>query len=145
MLKGVVPALVVACAGAVGAITDAVAQTPPAPQPVVVVNQTRFQPVAQDVTIASGQSQRFEVRSDGFARVSVLLAGSTTPGTGGLRIATSYGPPFVPGTGVRAMIDPAGMIRGRVLEPVLGPAMAIVVSNDSTADARISLSAYFAN
>ncbi|HEY3175831.1 MAG TPA: hypothetical protein VGK94_08735 [Candidatus Polarisedimenticolia bacterium] len=128
------------------ALKPALAQsTPPAPQPVVVVNQTRFQSVAQDVVLAAGASQRFEVRSDGFSRVSLLLGGTTTPGTGGLRIGTLYGPPLVPAGTVRALTDRAGAIRGKLVEPVLGPAMVVVLSNEGTADATITMSAYFAN
>ena len=129
------------------AVMPALAQSaPPAPQPVVVVNQTRFQPVTQDFMLAAGRSHRFDVRSDGFGRVSLLLAGTTTPGApGGLRIGTLYGPPLVPAGGARAMADPSGAIRGRLVEPVLGPAMSVVVTNEGTADATITLAAYFAN
>jgi hypothetical protein len=137
--------LIAACL-AVGAATMTMAQTPPPPQPVAVVNQTRFQSVAQDILIPAGQSHRFEVRSDGFSRVNILVAGTTTPGTmGGLKIATLYGPPFVPGGLARAVTTPNGEIRSRVGEPVMGPAMAIVVSNETAADATLTLSAYLTN
>jgi hypothetical protein len=137
--------LAAACA-AVAAGTMTTAQTPPPPQPVVVVNQTRFVPVAHDMVVPAGQSHRFEVRSDGFSRVSLLIAGTTTPGTsGGLKIATLYGPPFVPGGLARAVAAPGGEIRSRVNEPVLGPAMAIVVSNETGADVTLTMNAYLAN
>lgn len=137
--------LLAACL-AVAAGTLTLAQAPPSPTPVVVVNQTRFQPVAHDITIAAGQSQRFEVRSDGFSRVNILVGGTTTPGTtGGLKIATLYGPPFVPGGIGRAVAAPGGEIRGRISEGVMGPAMVILVNNELGADATITVSAYLTN
>jgi len=136
---------VLAAAGCLAAV-PAMAQEEPQPQAVVVLNNTRFEPLGEDVLIPAGQSHRFEVRSGGFARASLLIGGATRPGAGVLRIATAYGPPFVPsGPPRKLQVDAQGNVRGQVLEPVLGPAMVVIIQNDSSADATISLSAYFAN
>ncbi len=120
---------------------------PPDPQPVVVLNHTRFEPLAQDVVVPAGESRRFEARSDNFARVSLLVAGATTPGSSGaIRLATLYGPPVVPaGPPRRLAVDARGGVRGQFLEPVLGPVLFVVVGNDSSSDVTLSLSAYLAN
>ena len=143
MMKRILAALVaVGCLAAV----PAVAQEDPPPQAVVVLNNTRFEPLGEDVVIPAGQSHRFEARSGGFARASLLIGGTTRPGAGVLRVATVYGPPFVPaGPPRKLQVDGQGNVRGQVLEPVLGPAMAVIIQNDSSADATLSLSAYFAN
>ena len=118
----------------------------PATQPVVIVNNTRFEPVAQDVVIPPGESARFEVRSNNFARVSLLVGGTTTPGAAAPRLVTLYGPPFVPSALPRKLaVDNQGAIRGQVLEPVLGPALVIVLQNPSASPMKISLSAYLSN
>ncbi len=143
MMKRILAALV--AAGCL-AMIPAMAQEEPEPQAVVVLNNTRFEPLGVDVVIPTGQSHRFEVRSGGFARASLLIGGTTTPGSGALKVATAYGPPFVPsGPPRRLQVDAQGNVRGQVLEPVLGPAMVVIVLNDSSADATLSLSVYFAN
>ena len=143
MMKRLLSVLV--AAGCLAAV-PAVAQEEPPPQAVVVLNNTRFELLAEAIVIPAGQSERFEVRSGGFARASLLIGGSTRPGAGVLRVATAYGPPFVPaGPPRKLQIDSQGNVRGQVLEPVLGPAMVVMIQNDSAADATISMSAYFAN
>lgn len=116
------------------------------PQEVFVVNNTRFELVAREAVIPAGESARFEVRSDHFGRVSLLVAGSTAPGAGSPAIVTLFGPPLVPAAPPRPLrVNEDGRIRDRLIEPVFGPAMVIVVHNDTGAEATITLSAYFTN
>jgi hypothetical protein len=116
------------------------------PQGVAVLNFTRFQPVAQDVVVPAGQTARFPVGADNYGRVSLLVSGSTTPGAGPLAIGTLYGPPLVPSGPPRPLgVDANGNVATAHVEPVLGPAMVIVVVNNSTANATLTLSAYLAN
>jgi len=116
------------------------------PQAVVVVNNTRFEPLALDRVIPAGETARFEIRSDGFGRAAVLIAGATTPGGSGvLSAATLYGPPLVPAGPPRPLhVDPDGNIRDRLVDPVLGPAMVVVIRNDTSSDVTRTLSAYLA-
>jgi len=105
---------------------------------------TRFEPLAHEVTIPAGESARFETRSGGFSRVAVLAAGQGGSGEGMVGIVTLFGPPLVPsGPPAPLVAGPEGRIFGHTVQPVLGPAMVVVVNNGSSSDVVISLSAYF--
>jgi len=115
-------------------------------QAVVVLNNTRFEPLAHDLVIRAGESARFETRSGGFGRVSLLVAGTTVAGaTGDVKLITLYGPPVVPAGPPRPLpVDPDGNLHAGLVEPVLGPAMSVVVRNDTASDVTLSLSVYLA-
>lgn len=122
------------------------AQEGPDPEPVVVLNNARFEPIVRDLVVPAGEVRRFEIRSAGFARASILVGGSTVPAAGPVRLLTLYGPPQVlSGEPQRLIVDREGMLHGKRLEPVLGPHMTVVIQNASSADATIDLSAYLTN
>jgi hypothetical protein len=113
---------------------------------VVVLNFTRFVPVAREVVIPAGETARYNLRSGNFGRVSLLVAGGTRPDAGHIGLRTLFGPPLVPAAGPRPLpVNENGRIAAAFVEPVLGPAMTIVIHNDSSSDARLTISAYLAN
>ena len=93
---------------------------------VAVSNFTKFVPVAQGVVVPAGQTARFNVDARNYGRV--------------------FGPPLVPGAEPRPLpVNADGRIALSFVEPALGPALVIVIHNDSAADARLTISAYLAN
>ncbi len=113
---------------------------------VTVLNFTKFVPVARDVMVPAGETARFNLRSGNFGRVSLLIAGGTRPDAGRLGLRTLFGPPLVPAAGPRPLpVNENGRIAVSFVQPVLGPAMTIIVHNDSSSDARLTISAYLTN
>ena len=113
---------------------------------VAVANFTKFIPVAKGVVVPAGQTARFSVDARNYGRVSLLVAGETRPDAGPIGLQTLFGPPLVPGADPHPLpVGPDGRIAISFVEPARGPAMAIVVHNDSAADASLTISAYLAN
>ncbi len=113
---------------------------------VAVINFTKFVPVAQGVVVPAGQTARFNVDARNYGRVSLLIAGETRPDAGPLAVQTLFGPPLVPASDPRPLpVNGDGRLAVSFVEPARGPAMAIVIRNDSAADARLTISAYLAN
>lgn len=113
---------------------------------VAVINFTKFVPVAQGVVVPAGQTARFNVDARNYARVSLLVAGETRPDAGPIGLQTLFGPPLVPGAEPRPLpVGADGRIAASFVEPARGPALVIVIHNDSAADARLTISAYLAN
>ena len=133
--------IVVACLLLATAPTQALETTG-----VAVTRFTKFVPIARDAVIPAGETVRFPVDARNYARVSLLIAGDTSPGADHIGIVTLFGPPLVPAAGPRPLpIGQEGRIAVSFLEPILGPAMVIAIHNNSDADVTLTISAYLAN
>lgn len=112
-------------------------------EPTVDSLYSRFKVLAKDVRVPAGERVRFEMRTGGFSRASLLAAGKGASPEGTVALVTLFGPPLVPaGSATPLKIGVAGGFHGAVVQPVLGPVMVVVVYNDSSAPVSLTLSAY---
>jgi hypothetical protein len=144
-LKLLTPFAAALLAAGVTAVSPARAQAEePQPAPVVIVGNTRFIPLFEDLVLAPGERLERELEVGPFARISLLAAGEAgAPTTGRILVGTLFGPPNVPvPNGLSLGFAGGTRASGSATLPVMGPRLTLVLANATGQRARLSLSLF---
>ncbi len=140
-----VAALIVAGASALPAATLAQEIADDKPAPVIIVGNTRFTPLFEDVVLAPGERARRELPLAHFTRVSLLAAGESGPNPGRVAVATVFGPPAVPVPNRLDLVFEGDQSARRAdTMVVMGPVLHVEIANLSRLPVRVSMSAFAA-
>ena len=114
-----------------------------APTPVVVVGDSRFQLVFEDVVLAPGERAHRVLDVGRFGRVSLLGAAESGPNDGRVAVVTAFGPPAVPIRNALDLVFDGGNSarRGDTLA-VMGPKLHVEIVNLSRQPVRLTMSAF---
>ncbi|MGH9797891.1 MAG: hypothetical protein ACRD5D_07000 [Candidatus Polarisedimenticolia bacterium] len=146
-LKLLTPFAVALLAAAGPAVSPVLAQTEETqPSPVVIVGNTRFIPLLEEVVLAPGERLEREVEVGRFSRISLLAAGEAgAPTTGRIVVGTLFGPPNVPVPNGLALGFAGGTrATGSANLPVMGPRLTLVLANATGQRVRVTLSLFAA-
>ncbi len=120
--------------------TVAAAQTPPPPPPVVIVGNTQAMLPFDKVTLAPGQQMEQTLDVSDFKSVSFLAKAESGPNLGRVNVNLRYGPPDIPVPDRLDLIFGGGTTAHRSAHmPVMGPQLTLVVINQSSQTAQVSI------
>lgn len=142
-------AAILGVAAALAAAGPVLAQeTPPPspPQPVVVVGNTHFARLFEDVVLMPGERAERDLEVMGFERVGYLAAATAEAAVNGrIAVVTAYGPPLVPvESRLLLAFQGAAETRGHAVQPVMGPRLRVAVANLTGQKVTLNLSVYAA-
>lgn len=139
----VISAIVVAvCAAPTAGLAQEVDSAAP-PTRVIVVGDSRFQPVFEEIVLAPGERAHRVLDVGRFDRVSLLGAAQSGPNDGRVVVVTAFGPPSVPVRNALDLVFDGGNSarRGDTLV-IMGPKLHVEVVNRSRQPVRLSMSAF---
>ncbi len=136
-------AIVIAVCAAPTAVLAQEEDSASAPTPVVVVGDSRFQPVFEDVVLAPGERVHRVLNVGRFGRVSLLGVAESGPNDGRVTVVTAFGPPAVPVRNALDLVFDGGNSarRGDTLV-VMGPKLHVEIVNRSRQPVRLTMSAF---
>jgi hypothetical protein len=114
-----------------------------APEPVVVVGNTRFFPIFDGIVLAPGERAHRDLNLANFTRVSLLAAAESGPSQGRVAVITAFGPPAVPvRNGLDLVFDGGTTDRRGDTLAIMGPRLRVEIANRSLQPVELSLSAF---